>query len=42
MVEEYPFIIMNNFWEVVPRLEGKSVLTSRWLYNIKHVADNNI
>jgi hypothetical protein len=26
-------------WEVVPRPEGKSVVTSRWLYKIKYVAD---
>jgi hypothetical protein len=29
-------------WEVVPRLEGKSVVTSKWIYKIKHAADDNI
>eukprot|EP00253_Pinus_taeda_P005149 PITA_05149 len=42
MVEEYASIIKNNVWEVVPRFEGKSVVTSKWLYNIKHVASGNI
>ena len=31
MVEEYAFIIKDNVWEVVPRPEGKSVVTCRWL-----------
>ena len=42
MVEEYASIIKNNVWEVVLRLEGKSVVTSRWLYKIKHSADGSI
>jgi hypothetical protein len=32
----------NDVWEVVPQPEGKSVLTSRWLYKLKHVADGII
>jgi hypothetical protein len=42
MVEEYVSIMENDVWEVVPRPEGKSVVTSRWLYKIKHVADGSI
>jgi hypothetical protein len=42
MVEEYNSIMKNDVWEVVPRPEGKSVVTSRWLYKIKHVADGSI
>eukprot|EP00253_Pinus_taeda_P029374 PITA_29374 len=42
MVEEYVSIIKNNDWEVVSRPEGKLVVTSRWLYKIKHVADGSI
>ena len=42
MVEEYASIMKNDVWEVVPRPEGKSVVTSRWLYKIKHVADGSI
>jgi hypothetical protein len=32
----------NDVWEVVPRPEGKSVVTSKWLYKLKHVADGSI
>ena len=32
----------NNFWYVVPRLEGNSVVTSKWIYKIKHAADGSI
>jgi hypothetical protein len=39
MVEEYTSIMKNDVWDIVPRLEGKSVVSSRWLYKIKHVAD---
>jgi hypothetical protein len=42
MQEEYDSIMWNNVWEVVPRPEGKSVVTSRWLYKIKYVADGSI
>jgi len=42
MMEEYSSIMKNDVWEVVPRPEGKSVVTSRWLYKIKHVADGSI
>ena len=41
-MEEYSSITKNNVWEVVPRPEGKLVVTSRWLYKIKHVADGSI
>ena len=41
-MEEYSSIMKNNVWEVVPRPEGKSIVTSRWLYKIKHVADGSI
>jgi hypothetical protein len=42
MMEEYQSIMKNDVWEVVPRPEGKSVLTSKWIYKIKHAADDNI
>ena len=32
----------NYVWEVVPRLEGKSVVTSKWIFKIKHVADGSM
>ena len=42
MIEEYSSIMNNDVWEVVPRPEGKSVVTSRWLYKIKHATDGSI
>jgi hypothetical protein len=42
MVEEYASIMKNDVWEVVPRLEGKLVIRSRWIYKIKHAADGNV
>eukprot|EP00253_Pinus_taeda_P027400 PITA_27400 len=42
MQEEYSSIMKNDVWEVVPRPEGKSVVTSRWLYKVKHAADGSI
>ena len=42
MIEEYQSIMKNDVWDVVPRLEGKSVVTSKWIYKIKHVADGRI
>ena len=42
MMEEYNSIMKNDVWEVVPRLEGKSMVTSKWLYKIKHAADGSI
>ena len=32
----------NDVWDVVPRPKGKSVLTSKWIYKIKHAADDSI
>ena len=42
MVEEYSSIMKNDVWEVVPRPAGKSVVTSKWIYKIKHVADGSV
>jgi hypothetical protein len=42
MMEEYNSIMKNDVWEVVPRPEGKSVVTSRWLYKLKHAANDSI
>jgi hypothetical protein len=42
MVKEYQSIMKNDVWEVVPRLEGKSMVTSKWLFKIKHATDGNI
>jgi hypothetical protein len=42
MVEEYQSIMKNDVWKVVPRPEGKSVVTSKWSFKIKHAANASI
>ena len=42
MVEEYSSIMTNDVWEVVPKLQDKSVLGSRWIYKIKCAANGSI
>ena len=42
MMDEYHSILKNDVWEIVPRPEGKSVVTSCWLYKVKHVADGSV
>ena len=32
----------NDVWGVVPRTEGKSFVTSKWIYKIKHTIDGSI
>ena len=41
MHEEYESIMNTNVWEVVPRPKDKSVVTSKWLYKIKHGSDDS-
>ena len=36
MAEEYESIMMNDVRDVVPRPKGKSMVTSEWLFKIKH------
>ena len=40
MIEQYQS--KNDVWDVVPGLEGKLVVTSKWIYKIKHAADGSI
>ena len=42
MIKEYQSIMKNDVWDVVPRPKGKSVVTSKWIYKIKHAADDII
>jgi hypothetical protein len=42
MTEEYQSIIKNYVWEIVPRLNSKYVVSSRWIFKIKHVVDGSI
>jgi hypothetical protein len=39
---EYTSIMKNDVWEVVTRAKGKSIVSSRWLYKIKHATDGSI
>ena len=32
----------NDVWYFVPRPKGKSVVTSKWIYKIKHATDGSI
>jgi hypothetical protein len=41
MMEEHQSIMKNDIWEVVPRPEGKFVVTSKWVYKIKHAVDGS-
>jgi hypothetical protein len=42
MKEEYQSIIKNDVWEIVPRTKSKDVVSSKWLFKIKHVFDGSI
>ena len=42
MIEEYQSIMRNDVWDIVPKLEGKSIVSSKWIFKIKHVADGSI
>ena len=32
----------NDVWEVVPKPEGNNVVSSKWIYKIRHSADGSI
>jgi hypothetical protein len=34
--------MQNDVWDVVPRPKEKSVVSSKWIYRMKHAADGNI
>ena len=42
MMEEYESIMKNDVWEVVPRPNGKLVVTSKWIFKIKHATNGSI
>ena len=42
MIKEYQSIMKNDVWDVVLRPEGKLVVTSKWIYKIKHAVDGSI
>jgi hypothetical protein len=42
MTEEYQSIIKNDVWEIVPRPKRKDVVSSKWIFKIRHVVDGSI
>jgi hypothetical protein len=42
MTEEYQSIIKNYVWEIVPKPKNKDVVSSKWIFKIKHVANGSI
>jgi hypothetical protein len=42
MTEEYQSIIKNDVWEIVSRLKSKEVVSSKWIFKIKHAANGSI
>jgi hypothetical protein len=42
MTEEYRSIIKNDIWELVLRPKSKDVVSSKWLFKIKHSVDGSI
>jgi hypothetical protein len=42
MKKEYQSILKNDMWDIVLRPEEKSVVTSKWIYKIKHAADGSV
>ena len=42
MTEEYQSIMKNDVWDIVPKPENKSVVSSKWIYKIKHTVDGSI
>jgi hypothetical protein len=42
VLEEYKSILKNNVWDIVSRPKDKSVISSKWIYKIKHAADGSV
>jgi hypothetical protein len=42
MAEEHQSIMRNEVWEIVPRPKEKSIVTSKWVYKIKHAVDGSV
>jgi hypothetical protein len=42
MTEDYDSIMKNCMWDIVSRPKGKSIVTSKCIYKIKHVADGSV
>ena len=42
IIEECQWIMKNDVWEIVSILKKKYVVTSKWIYKIRHVLDGSI
>jgi hypothetical protein len=42
MGKEYQSIVKNDVWDVVHRSKEKSIVSSKWIYKMKHAADGII
>ena len=42
MIEDYESIVKNCMWDIVSRPKGKSIVTSKCIYKMKHVADGSV
>jgi hypothetical protein len=42
MTEEYQSTMKSDVWDIVSRPEEKSVVTSKWIYKIKHTIDGSV
>ena len=42
MMEEYQSIMKNDVWDIVHKPKNKSVVSSKWIYKIKHAVDGSI
>ena len=42
MLEEYRSILKNNVWDIMSRPKDKSLVSSKWIYKIKHAADGSV
>jgi hypothetical protein len=42
MTKEHQSIMKNDVWEIVPRPKEKLVVTSKWVYKIKHATGRSV
>ena len=42
MIKEYQSIMKNDVWEIVQRPKKKFVMTSQWIYKIKHSTNGSM
>jgi hypothetical protein len=42
MMEEYQSIMKNDVWDIFSKREGNSIVTSKWIYKMKHIVDGSI